>query len=201
MDDLSSVFAGLSARASEPTPDPIDSNRKRLHIHIQNGQMTVAVHGFTEVRRVVRLVWSVFGQVTDHYYPENLSYCFLSFGSHAEAAAAMEGINDPERLRAAVESAIHSQMSAAARDHAKGITESIFSITTASRGGSRVRASWAAPRSNTRHYDSYGHKDDDDCDDDEDYSGTDDDCNYGDDCPHGCDKGEWAAYCESRSSP
>ena len=47
-----------------------------------------------------------------------------------------------------------------------------------------MRASWAAPRSNTRRYDNY--------------YGRDDDYDDGDDCPDDIDKDEWYAYCEGR---
>ena len=127
MDDaFSRHLAGILAPKPTPAPDP---NRKRLHISTGmqlGGEMTTAIHGLPAVKRMVSPVWSAFGKVTDDFYPENLSYCFLSFGSHAEAAAAMEGINNPERLRAAVEQAVQSQTVEATRDIVKRLTDHFF---------------------------------------------------------------------------
>ena len=106
--------------------------------------------------------------------------------THEIAKSAIEGLNDEERVRAAIEAATANQTEPKAKELVQLITAKLFQ-----RGGGGLhrqkvlRASWASPRSER----TYRHRDDRYFDDENDIV---------DDCPGGLDRGQWDAYCEGR---
>ena len=179
-------------------PQRDNSTNTRLHIQFFHGGMFFAHDMY---KAILEKVWKNFSGVlsSDIHYHKEFSYCFLPFRTHAEAEAALAGLNDASRMQRIINSLTAAMdtatnMNETAKDIAKGAMNSLF---VKDRGSVNViRASWASPRParETFRFDRrdrhYGR------DDDDDVFGF----HRGDDCPDGIDQEEWDNYCEGRSS-
>ena len=183
-------------------PQRDNSTNTRLHIQFFHSGLVFTVAG-DMYKTILEKVWKHFGGVisSDIHYHKEFSYCFVPFRTHAEAEAALAGLNDAPRMQRIIDSLIATldrqpttTMNETAKSLAKGAVNSLF---VKNRGSENViRASWASPRParETFRFDRrdrhYGR------DYDDDVFGF----SRGDDCPDGIDQEEWDNYCDGRSS-
>ncbi|KAJ1412198.1 hypothetical protein B484DRAFT_455419, partial [Ochromonadaceae sp. CCMP2298] len=147
-------------------PAPIDNTQnKRIHVKFMNRMVGCATE---QARMILNRVWTKFGRVVKIHYPESWSYCFLSFGSHGEAEAAMNELNDQGRftttaklvlqqvqaqLALEIISASNNQLLLEAASQKIKTFKRVANLLgfPASRFPlSAIRASWASPSSNNQ---------------------------------------------------
>lgn len=140
--------------ATDPNDNP---SNKRMHVYfLHSGLMMFSlIHSKQCIEKVVARVWSQFGRVTNTYYHREMSYGFISFSSHEEAAAAIEAFRDYSRHKEIVAAAVATLPEASAeaatskrqltRANAQQIADMVF---TKRHGQSEALlwASWASPR-------------------------------------------------------
>ena len=129
------LFRQVGAVDLRPAVDPTN---KRIHIYFKHGGIIshfVPYSGTTksDIETFLKDVWSQFGTVVDTYYHCEFSFGFVTFQSHDQAAAAIEGINDPNRIQAAIRSVASGR---------KELAEMMF----VEERGKYALASWASPR-------------------------------------------------------
>eukprot|EP00980_Cylindrotheca_fusiformis_P000130 scaffold24_cov128-Cylindrotheca_fusiformis.AAC.3 len=178
------IFAGLLN--SSQNPDPNSSN-KRLHIKLCPLQTDITRYmirkwwgGRQTVENTLGRLWTTFGSPSDTFYSDDFSFCFVSFSTHEEAAAAKEKLNDKAQLYALAIAIVKRQ-----EGDTKGqkITSQILShLIVDAIILSQKRASWAKPRRSRDEYDRWSI----------------DEPDFFDDCPDGIDRHEWDEYCAGR---
>ncbi|KAJ1381252.1 hypothetical protein B484DRAFT_460329 [Ochromonadaceae sp. CCMP2298] len=102
-----------------------------------------------QVKTILNRVWAKFGRASNIHYHESWGYCFILFGSHDEAQAAMNGLNNSERFTAAAVEVLQQASVQLFLEPGAGPTAhyfNLFGICPAPRVGEVIiRASWAAP--------------------------------------------------------
>ncbi|KAJ1412199.1 hypothetical protein B484DRAFT_455420 [Ochromonadaceae sp. CCMP2298] len=162
-------FAAMSkmyGNISVAQPHSIDNTQnKRIHVKFTryNRMLGCATE---QAQTILNRVWAKFGTASHIHYPE-WSFCFLSFGSHDEAEAAMHGMNDLERFTAAalevlkeVAAELQLEMASASNNQQKEATrqKAIKASNVANLLGRHpfnigeviIRASWASPSPSSR---------------------------------------------------
>ena len=106
-----------------------NSNNKRLHIQFNHSGIVDFTRcnsgGQSNYKTLLDVVWKQFGVVTDVFYHQGFSSCFLSFRTHNEAAAAMAALNDEVHLQAAI-GFVLSKFQSDEHIREKAVVESLF---------------------------------------------------------------------------
>jgi hypothetical protein len=77
-------------------PASIDNTQHtRIHVKFMNRMVGCATE---QARMILNRVWAKFDRASNIHYPESWSHCFLYYGSHAAAEAAMNELNDQGRF-------------------------------------------------------------------------------------------------------
>ena len=115
-----------------------NATNKRIHIYFTHGGIFCMrnIGLKRDVETILANVWGHFGTVTDNYYHAEFSYGFVTFSTHEQAQAAIDGMTDSVRFRA-----ILSTVRASLTDtKSKDLLDRLF---VAHRS---VLPSWASPR-------------------------------------------------------
>jgi hypothetical protein len=137
LDFSSPAFVGLGA------PSNGDPTNKRIHVYFHHrGIFAFAPQQKDNIRTFLKAAWEQFGTVTDTFYHHEFSYGFISSSTHEEAATALSGLNDTQRLRQAIAAAVMSFPEGTARTEANRLADQLF----VEQGGKLVMPSWASRR-------------------------------------------------------
>jgi len=79
-----------------------NATNKRIHIYFTHGGIFCMrnIGLKRDVETILANVWGHFGTVTDNYYHAEFSYGFVTFSTHEQAQAAIDGMTDSVRFRA-----------------------------------------------------------------------------------------------------
>jgi hypothetical protein len=124
------------------------TQNKRIYANFMRHDMMIGC--LTEqAQTILNRVWAKFGTASNIHYPESWSYCFLSFGSHAAAEAAIDGLNDPERFATYVKQVLQQVKAQLALEIALAPTEAnrqkAITFVTVALLLLKIRATWADP--------------------------------------------------------
>jgi len=140
------------------------------------------------VKKTLSSLWKKFGTVSDVFYDDEFTYCFLSFSTHEEAAAVLlSDLNSNSLVQAkGVELSRQAQSSGNNEKAQRNviIDQIISHLVVNACYLSANRASWARPKRSRDDYHDNDHYNDHE---------------YFDDCPDGEDRDVWNSYCEGRS--
>jgi hypothetical protein len=132
---------GLAANKLNLNPQWDNPTNVRLHIQFfHSGCFIFPPEQANAYKEVLNAIWKKFGMLTDTYYHNEFSYCFVSFSTHAQAEAALTGINNSTNLRSILKTFDNAQ--------ARPAIEALFvrNPNPCSEGEELACASWAAPR-------------------------------------------------------
>ena len=120
-----------------------NSENRRLHIYFNHGGLlllpTLTLFSRPVVEQFLNSIWCQFGRVTDTYYHVEISFGFVSFATHDEAARALQAFADTPTLRNAINKAVEDSSN---KEYFQKMADAIFK----EKCGRLIMPSWASPR-------------------------------------------------------
>ena len=183
MEDLNIPNISMPAMVGLAQPVPTDPTNKRIHLYLYHGGVVCYNAKLRTVNEtMLKVLLNQCGTTSQEFFHSEFSYCFVTYSTHEEAKAAIEGINNETRLLEAIDRinlAEGAELSEATKSVFLGMKDSLFRRGL---GGKIMFASWASKKVHRdREYRSF-HRDDEN--------------SFVDDCPDGFEREEWDKYCD-----